>query len=175
MSYAAAGAGLRGEDGVGERARALRCSCIVPRMRTAFRSLTSVLFAAIVVQVGFAGYGAFDVIHKAEKAPLSQKTIEDSFNAHGAVGTLIVLVMLALLIVSLVGRLGESYLKWSGGIFLLGILQFILGVASTSVPWLGFLHAVNALAIYAAVALLAHRVWTKGRATTVAPAATPTA
>jgi heme A synthase len=146
----------------------------VPRMRTAFRWLTSVLFAAIVVQVGFAGYGAFDVIHKAEKAPLSQKTIEDSFNAHGAVGTLIVLVMLALLIVSLAGRLGESDLKWSGGIVLLGILQFILGVASTSVPWLGFLHAVNALAIYAAVALLAHRVWTKGRPTTAAPTTTPT-
>lgn len=144
-------------------------------MRTAFRWLTSVLFVAVVVQVGFAGYAAFDAIHKAEKAPISKKTIEDGFNAHGAVGTLIVLAMLALLIVSLAGRLGESYLKWSGGIFLLGILQFILGAVSTSVPWLGFLHAVNALAIYAAVALLAHRVWTTGRATTAAPAATPTA
>ncbi len=150
-------------------------SCIVPRMRTAFRWLTSVLFAAIVVQVGFAGYAAFDAIHKSEKAPISKKTIEDGFNAHGAVGTLIVLAMLALLIVSLTGRLGESYLKWSAGIFLLGILQFVLGVASTSVPWLGFLHAVNALAIYAAVALLAHRVWTKGRTTKTAPATTPIA
>jgi hypothetical protein len=167
--------GRWGEAEVGKHARTLRYSCIVPRMRTAFRSLASVLFAAIVVQVGLAGYAAFDAIHKAEKAPISKKTIEDGFNAHGAVGTLIVLVMLALLIVSLAGRLGESYLKWSGGIFLLGILQFILGVASTSVPWLGFLHAVNALAIYAAVALLAHRVWTKARATTAGPAATPTA
>ena len=147
----------------------------MPRMRTAFRWLTSVLFAAIVVQVGFAGYAAFDALHKAEKAPISKKTIEDGFNAHGAVGTLIVLAMLALLIVSLAGRLGESHLKWSAGIFLLGILQFILGAVSTSVPWLGFLHGVNALAIYAAVALLAHRVWTKGRATNAAPATTPIA
>jgi len=148
---------------------------MLPRMSKAFRWLTSFLFAAIVVQVGFAGYGAFDVIHKAEKASLSKKTIEDSFNAHGALGSLIVLIMLVLLIVSLAGHLGESYLKWSGGIFILGILQFVLGLVSPSVPWLGFLHAVNALAIYAAVALLAHRVWTRGRPTTAAPATSATA
>jgi heme A synthase len=142
-------------------------------MRTAFRWLTSVLFAAIVVQVGLAGYGAFAVIHKAEQASVSvpKKTIEDTFNAHGALGPIIVLIMLVLVIVSLAGRLGEGHLRWSGGIFLLGILQAVLGVVSTSVPWLGFLHAVNALAIYAAVALLAHRVWTQDRGpSTAAPA-----
>lgn len=148
---------------------------MLPRMGTAFRWLTSVLFAAIVAQIGFAGYSAFDVIHKAEKASLSKKTIEDSFNAHGALGPLIGLVMLALLIVSLAGHLGESHLKWSGGIFLLGVVQVILGVVSPSVPWLGFLHSVNALAIYAAVALLAHRVWTNGRPAAAAPATSPTA
>ncbi|HEY5046306.1 MAG TPA: DUF6220 domain-containing protein [Solirubrobacteraceae bacterium] len=146
-------------------------------MRTAFRWLTAALFAAIVVQVGFAGYGAFDVIHKAEEASVSvpKKTIEDAFNAHGALGAIIVLLMLVLLIVSLAGRLGESHLKFSGGIFLLGVLQFVLGVVSTSVPWLGFLHAVNALAIYAAVALLAHKVWTQDRPSTAVPATSPSA
>jgi Family of unknown function (DUF6220) len=148
---------------------------MLARMRTAFRWLTSVLFVAILLQVGFAGYGAFDAIHKAEKAPISQKTIEDTFNAHGFVGTLIVLIMLVLLIVAAAGRLGESYVKWSGGIILLGILQFILGAVSPEVPQLGFLHALNALAIYAAVALLAHRVWTKDRPSTAAPATSPTA
>ena len=73
---------------------------MLPRMRTAFRWLTSVLFVAIVVQVGFAGYGAFDVIHKAEQASVSvpKKTIEDAFNAHSALGPIIVLLMLVLLI-----------------------------------------------------------------------------
>jgi hypothetical protein len=31
-----------------------------------------------------------------------------------------------------------------------------------SVPVLGFLHIVNALAIYAAAAMLAHRAWMRG-------------
>ncbi len=142
-------------------------------MRTAFRWLTSVLFAAIVVQVGLAGYGAFDLIHKAEHASVSvpKKTIEDAFNAHSALGAVIVLIMLVLVIVSLAGRLGESRLKWSGGIFLLGVLQVVLGIVSTSVPWVGFLHAVNALAIYAAVALLAHKVWTEDHGPSAAGAA----
>ena len=146
---------------------------MLPRMRTAFRWLTAVLFVGIVVQVGFAGYGAFDALNKAEKAPISKKTLEDSFNAHGAFGTLVVLVILVLLVVAVAGGLGEKYVKWSGGIVLLGILQFILGAVSTSVPWLGFFHAVNALAIYAAVALLAHTVWTEARSTTAAPATSP--
>ncbi|HEV3319117.1 MAG TPA: DUF6220 domain-containing protein [Solirubrobacteraceae bacterium] len=140
-------------------------------MKTAFRWLTAVLFVAIVCQVGFAGYGAFDAIHKAENGPISKKTIEDTFNAHGFLGTLIVLVMLVLLIVAAAGRVGDSYLKWSGGIFLLGVLQAVLGAVSPSVPPLGFLHGLNALAIYAAVALLAHRVWTESRAAAAAPAA----
>lgn len=144
---------------------------MLPPMKTAFRWLTAVLFVAIVCQVGFAGYGAFDAIHKAESGPISQKTLEDTFNAHGFLGTLIVLVMLVLLIVAVAGRLGEKYVKWSGGIFLLGILQAVLGGVSTSVPPLGFLHGLNALAIYAAVALLAHRVWTESRASTATPAA----
>lgn len=146
-------------------------------MRSGFRWLTSVLFAAVVVQVGFAGYAAFDVVHKAEQATASvpKKTIEDAFNAHGALGPVILLIMLALLIVSLAGRLGESELRWSGGILLLGILQAVLGVISTSVPWLGFLHAVNALAIYAAVALLAHRTWSAGRRQAASPAVAPNA
>jgi hypothetical protein len=37
-------------------------------MRQAFKVLTSLLFVAVVVQVGFAGYGAFNAIDKADDA-----------------------------------------------------------------------------------------------------------
>jgi heme A synthase len=132
-------------------------------MVSAFRWLTSVLFVAIVVQVGLAGYGAFDAVHKADKASVSKKAIEDGFNSHAALGAVILVVMLALLLLALVGHLGKENVRMTGGIVLLGVLQYILGVASTSAPLLGVLHTVNALALYAASALLAHRAWTKGR------------
>lgn len=133
-------------------------------MRSVFRSLTSVLFVAVVVQVGLAGYGIFNAIHKAKTAPVTQKALEDDLGAHGVFGYIVLLLMLLLLIVALAGKLGSTESKWSGGVFLLGVLQAILGAASISAPALGFLHGINALAIYAATALLAHKTWTEHRA-----------
>lgn len=133
-------------------------------MRSVFRSLTSVLFVAVVIQVGLAGYGIFNAIHKAKTAPVTQKALENDLGAHGLFGYVVLLAMLLLLLVALAGRLGSRESKWAAGIFLLGVLQAILGAASTSAPALGFLHGINALAIYAAAALLAHRTWTEHRA-----------
>jgi hypothetical protein len=53
------------------------------------------------------------------------------------------------------------FVAWSGVIFVLGILQLPFAALGDAVPALGLLHAVNALAIYAAAALLAHRAWTQ--------------
>lgn len=141
---------------------------MLARMRAAFRWLTAVLFVAVLVQIGLAGYGAFHAVHAADKTSISKKTIENAFNAHVALGYLIVLAMLALLIVAAAGRLGKSNVQWSGGIVVLGILQAILGMASESVPAIGPLHTLNALAIFATTGLLAHRSWSKGRAATAA-------
>ena len=58
-------------------------------MRTAFRYATSLLFLAIVVQVGLAGYGAFNAIDEADGGPVTQKTIENGFDPHGVVGTIV--------------------------------------------------------------------------------------
>lgn len=132
-------------------------------MRTTFKYLTSLLFAAIVVQVGFAGYGAFNAIDTADDASVTQKTIENGFDPHGALGTIVVALMLVLVLVALVGRLDASARKWTAGIFLLGIVQMLLAWGGTSAAWVGFLHGINALAIYAAVAMLAHRTWGESR------------
>ena len=140
-------------------------------MRNAFKYLTSLLFLAIVVQVGFAGYGAFHALDKADKdGSVSKKTLENGFDPHGIVGTLILLVMLLLLIAAAASRVGPLYVKWAAGLFGLGILQMLFAYLGTkSAPVGGFLHGVNALAIYAGTAVLAHRAWTQRPADTVAP------
>jgi len=144
-------------------------------VKTAFRWLTAVLFVAVLVQVGLAGYGAFHAVHAADKTSISKKTIENAFNAHVAVGYLIVLAMLVLFVIAATGRLGRSNVQWSGGILILGIVQAVLGIASESVPAIGALHTLNALAIFATTGLLAHRSWAKGRSATRAPATSPAA
>jgi hypothetical protein len=132
-------------------------------LASAFRYLTSVLFVAVVIQVGFAGYGAFNAIDKAGKGKtISKKTIENGFDPHGAFGTIVIALILLLVLVAAFGRLGPLYAKWTTGLLALGLLQLLfayLGTKSAAVG--GFLHGINALAIYAAAALLAHRAWTQ--------------
>jgi hypothetical protein len=133
-------------------------------MKEAFKYLTSVLFVAVVVQVALAGYGAFNATSKADDdGSVTKHTVESGFDAHAALGTAILVVMLLLVLLALAGRLGPLWLKWAGGLFVLGILQLPFAALGDAVPALGFLHAVNALAIYAAAALLAHRAWTRRR------------
>lgn len=128
-----------------------------------FRWLTAILFVAVVAHVGLAGYGAFHAVHAADHTSISRKTIENAFNAHVALGYLIVLAMLALVIVAAAGRLGRSKVRFASILLALGILQAILGMASESVPAIGPLHTVNALAIFAVSGLLAHRSFAKER------------
>jgi hypothetical protein len=137
---------------------------IVPSVRTTFRWLSAILFIVVVVQVAFAAFGAFDAVHRADKVAISKKTIENGFNVHGALGTLIVILMLLLLIVAAAGRLGPAMVRLSGGIFALGVIQFLLGVVSTSAPAVGLLHGLNALLIFSATGVLAHRMWAGGHA-----------
>jgi hypothetical protein len=132
-------------------------------VRAAFRYLTSVLFLAIVVQVGLASYGAFDAIHKAKHASVTKKTIEHGFDAHAALGTIIVILLLLTFVVAAAARMGRAWVPWIGGLFVAGVVQMVLGTASANVPWLGFFHGIVALAMYAGVALLAHRAWTQTR------------
>jgi hypothetical protein len=70
--------------------------------------------------------------------------------------------MLLLVIVAAAGRLGPAALKFTIALLVAGILQMAFAALGRSVPVLGFLHIVNALAIYAAAAMLAHRAWMRG-------------
>jgi heme A synthase len=132
-------------------------------MRAVFRVLTSVLFVAIVVQVALAAFGSLRAVHDSKATPLSQKSIESGFNAHVALGYVIVLLMLLMLVVAAAGRLEPTKVKLAGALFVLGIVQAILGMVSESVPAIGPLHGINALAIYAVAGLLAHKSWTGDR------------
>ena len=140
-------------------------------MRDAFKYLTSLLFVTVVVQVALAGYGAFNATSKADdNDSVAGKTITDGFTAHAVVGTIIVALMVILVLVALAGRLGRPWVPWSVGLLLLGIAQMLLAWLGDAVPALGFLHAVNALVIYAGIAMLVHRAFVRRDAAPAAPA-----
>jgi hypothetical protein len=131
-------------------------------MRDAFKYLTSLLLLTIVVQVGFAGYGAFNAIDKADKDhEITKKQIENGFDPHGLVGTIVGIVVILLVIAAFAGRVDPLLRRLALVLLGLGILQFLFAYLGTVSAPLGFLHGINALAIYGAAAFLAHRAWTR--------------
>jgi uncharacterized membrane protein len=144
-------------------------------LRTIFRWWILIMLVAVVVQVGFAGIGAFDVADKATAgATLDEDSFYDSFTLHAILGTLSVLGGLLLFLLSLAARAGRQRVLHSLGIFVLLIVQMVLGWSAQELPEvLGFLHPVNALVILAALGILYQRL-SRGD-TAAAPAAPPPA
>ncbi len=129
-------------------------------MRTAFRIVASLTSLAVIVQVGFAGYGAFNAIDKADKQSVTKQTIENGFDPHGILGTIVLVLMLILLIVALVAR---HKIRIAAILFGLGIVQLLLAAGGTSAPWVGFFHGVNALALAGIAGSLAGNEWRAAR------------
>jgi hypothetical protein len=130
-------------------------------LRTAFRIVASLTSLAVIFQVGFAGYGAFNAIDKADHGhDISKKTIENGFDPHGILGTIVLVLMLILLIVALVAR---HKIRIAAILFGLGIIQLLLAAGGTSAAWVGFFHGVNALAIAGIAGSLAGSEWQAAR------------
>lgn len=131
-------------------------------MRTAFKYLTSLLFLAIVVQVGVAAVGAFNALDKTDNGKtITHKQIENGFDPHGLFGTLVLLLILLVVIFAFVAKVDPMMKRISSLLVGLGILQVLFAWLGTKAAAAGFLHGMNALAIYGAAAVLAHRAWTQ--------------
>jgi hypothetical protein len=130
-------------------------------MRTAFRYLASLVSLAVIVQVGFAGYGAFNAIDKADdNGSITKKSLDNGFDPHGALGTIVIALMLILLVVALIARFR---VRVAAILFALGIVQMLLAFGASAAAWVGFFHAVNALAIAGVAGSLAGNLWREAR------------
>jgi hypothetical protein len=129
--------------------------------RGIYKYFVSLMALAIVVQIGLAGFGAFDTADKlsSDGSSVDEKSFENSFGPHAALGTFIVLSGLLLLLFSFGTRDGRR-MKRSGIIFGLLVLQLMLAWTGASVPFLlGALHPLNAFLILAVVGTTAYREW----------------
>lgn len=85
---------------------------------------------AAIVQFFLAGLGAFGA---------------ESFDAHAAIGSTLVVVALVLAVLAFIGR--REALPASIALFVLTLIQSALGAAGEDVGFLGGLHPVNALLV----------------------------
>jgi heme A synthase len=129
-------------------------------MRTIFRYWLWVMLGLVVLQIGFAGYGAFSTADKVADGTVDEKSFEDSFGLHIGFGYLLVLGGLITLIIALVARPGRPRVMHSLVIFVLLIVQVLLAWFGTAVPGVfGALHPLNAFLILGAVGALTMREW----------------
>jgi hypothetical protein len=137
--------------------------------RTLYRYWVSILTAAVVLQIFFAGAGAFDAADKADSGIVDENSFEDSFGPHIGLGYLIFLGTLLLLFLSFGTRSRQRILRAVAAVVLL-IIQILLAWTGASVPFLlGGLHPVNAFIILGLLGSTSYLAW-KGRLDSAVPA-----
>jgi hypothetical protein len=146
--------------------------------RAIYRIWVTILTAAVVLQIFFAGAGAFDTADKvsSEGGVVDESSFEDSFGAHMGLGYLIFLGTLVLLLVSF-GTRDRKRIYRSLGVVGLLVLQILLAWTGSGVPWVfGGLHPLNAFVILGFLASITYREWkTKKEIAETAPATSPPA
>ena len=128
-------------------------------MQTVYRYWAWLVFIAVVLQVGFAGYGAFYAANKVEDSSIDEDTFMDGFGIHAGVGYLVVLLVLVFLIIAFAARVGRQRITRNAILFGLLILQVLLAWFGFEAPVIGFFHPVNALVIFALSGWLAWTAW----------------
>ena len=142
--------------------------------RTLYKYWVSILTAAVVLQIFFAGAGAFDTADKVDGGTVDQNSFEDSFGPHIGLGYLIFLGTLVLLLLSF-GTRGRQWILRAVASVVLLIIQILLAWTGASVPFLlGGLHPVNAFIILGLLGSTAYLAW-KGRLGDEAAVAAPAA
>jgi hypothetical protein len=127
-------------------------------VRAAFKYLIGLFFVGVVAQIGLAGVGAFHTVSKNDDGPLAKEKAGDWFGPHAAVGYLLLLLSLLILIIALAARDGRLR-RGAGLLFGLMIVQVLLAWLGGGVWALGFLHPINALAIFGLSGMLAAAEW----------------
>jgi hypothetical protein len=141
-------------------------------VRAVFRYWLWLMLAAVVLQIAFAGLGAFDVVEKASSsgAAVDEESLDDSWGLHIGFGYLILLGALITFLLALAARVGRQRVLHSLGIFGLTIVQILLAWFGSEVPIIGALHPLNAFLILGAVLALTMQEW-KGEPMTAPPPA----
>lgn len=133
-------------------------------LRTIYKWWVAVLLVGVILQIAFAGYGAFYAADKVDDATIDEDTFNNGFDLHTGFGYLIFLAAILLLILALVARPGKRRVWHSATILVLVFVQILLAYGGYGVPAVfGALHPLNAFLILGAVGSLAAIEWKGGR------------
>jgi lipopolysaccharide export LptBFGC system permease protein LptF len=134
----------------------------VQALRTLYRIGAAILFAAVLVQFGAAGYGAFYASHKLEhktSKPLSHSSFEHGFSFHRGFGYVVFIVAVIVFALALASRLGRPLALRALAAGVLVALTIILAWAGEGAAAAGIFHPLLAVGVFATTGLMAHHAW----------------
>ncbi|HEY2041585.1 MAG TPA: hypothetical protein VGH11_02830 [Jatrophihabitans sp.] len=121
-------------------------------MRSTFRALAGLIALGVVVQAASIAYAAFALAHAVDDGTTidkNSKVGDAGFAIHGINGQMVI-PLLAILLFAVSSRAQVPQgVKWAGIVLLTTAVQVGLGFASHSLPVLGWLHGIIALALFA--------------------------
>ena len=127
--------------------------------RAIYRFWVSLVTLAVVLQIAFAGYGAFDTADKVDGGTVDQDSFEDSFGAHIGFGYLIFLATIVLMLLSF-GARGKQRILRSVAVVVLVVIQILLAWTGAAAPYAaGALHPINAFIILGLLGSITYREW----------------
>ena len=129
-------------------------------LRTIYRYWAGLVFLAVIVQIGAAGYGAFNVSDKtSDGGSIDEDQFEDGFGLHIGLGYLIFLATVVLLLLALGSRFRGRFLWQNVAAPILLIVQIVLAWSGEAAPIVGVLHPINAILIAGLTGTLAFQAW----------------
>ena len=139
-------------------------------MKAVYRWWTGIVLAGVLVQIAFAGYGAFYTVDKADKAgkTISHHGVDHGWALHSAFGSIVILLGILLIPIAFAAKVDRERKRMSIVLGVLMIVQLFLAVLGGASAPLGFLHPLNAIAIAAVAGITARREWKGGLATAAA-------
>jgi hypothetical protein len=130
-------------------------------LRAIYKYLSALLVLGVLVQIGFAGYGAFFASNRLEDKgdTLGYEPFDQAWRFHTDWGYIVVYATVALFLLGLIARIGRPRIWFALALAVAGVVQLFLAYLGEDHPQAGFLHPLNAFVILALSGAIANRTW----------------
>ena len=130
-------------------------------LRAIYKWWAALLFVSVLVQFGFAGYGAFFASSQLEDKGdvLGHSAFDHAWRFHVGFGYIVVYATVILFILGLIARIGRPRIWFALALAVAGVVQMFLAYLGEDHAKAGFLHPLNALVIFVLSAYIAHSSW----------------
>jgi hypothetical protein len=138
----------------------------VNALRAIYRYLSALLVLGVLVQIGFAGYGAFFASSQLEDKgdTLGHEAFDHAWRFHVGWGYIVVYATVVLFLLGLIARIGRPRIWFALALAIAGVVQLFVAYLGEDHAKAGFLHPLNAFLILGLSGFIARTSWRPGTA-----------